>query len=289
MTQVRWPFVLLAAVLTLISPFLAALRLKILFSRVYSLPLKFTWAVGYIAALVSLALPFYVGGFGSAYILSKKARVSYSKSFAILFVDFLFGVFLTIILGTIGIYYFYQKRLLTPRLEDWRWIVVFCFTLIVAIFALLILKSKHKKIENLFLKLKDFSSIVSSIIIIKAFLLTVLVAVLGFGASYLYFIAFGLKPPITDFILASSLFGLLGLIPGAPGKIGQYETFGVITLPFLLGLDKNRVFVTLLINHTFSVTAIVIFGLISLHLLNLNFSKIETLLGLKRNRQISKY
>ena len=239
---VKWSFVILGVFLGFISSFIAILRLKLLFNRVSSLSIKFIWAVGYLASLVSLLLPFYVGGFGAASIFSKKAGISYSKSFGILFVDFFLGVLLTLILGFIGIYYFYQKRLLTLKLVDWNWIVVFGFTLLIAIIALLILKSKYKKIENFFLKMKDSFNILKTILFIKAVFLTVLVAVFGFAASYFFFIAFGIKPPLVDFILASSIFGILGLIPGAFAKIGQYETFAVLTLPYLLSEDPTRVF-----------------------------------------------
>ena len=267
---IRWPFLIVAAALSLIPPLPAALRLKILFSRVCRLPIKFIWMVGYIASLASLSIPFYIGGFGAAYILARKAKTSYTKSFAILFVDFSFGVMLTFILGILGTVYFYQKRLLSLKLGNLGVPLILFFAALVLMALFLILKSRYKTISNFFLRLKKSLTIFTPKIVFLAFLLTLTVFVLGVGSSYLYFLAFGLSPKVADFVLATSLFGLLGLIPGAPGKIGQYETFGVLTLPLLLNLDKNAVFAVLVVSHALSIVTTTILGIFSMYYLKID-------------------
>jgi len=97
---------------------------------------------------------------------------------------------------------------------------------------------------------------------------------------YLYFLAFGMKPNWPDFVLAVSLLSTLNLIPGAFAKIGQYETFAVLTLPYLLSEDPTRVFSVVLLQHSISLVTIGTLGVISAFYLRSEFINLR---GLKSN------
>ena len=81
---------------------------------------------------------------------------------------------------------------------------------------------------------------------------------------------------ITFFSLSNSLFILLVLIPGVVAKIGQYETFGVLTLPYLLSLDKNSIFAALLVAHATSIFVILIGGMLSASYLKIDLQLLRT-------------
>lgn len=267
--EANFLFILLSIILGFLSSLLGALRLKTLFSIVGEVQLFFIWLLGYAGALISLIFPFSLGGFAMAYFLAKKLGISYKKSLVILFVDFFLGVVVVLGLALFAIPYFSQKGLLSVSISLSMLVVVFA---LFGVFFVLIFKSKTTRLQDGLGKLKKAFSLFSKskTILNKAILLTIIIAFLGFIQAYLYFAAFGMRPPPLNFALASSLFGVLGLIPGAIAKIGQYETFGILTYPYLLNLDRNSVFATLFISHAVSIITIFILGVFSLFLLKID-------------------
>ena len=113
---------------------------------------------------------------------------------------------------------------------------------------------------------------------VKPAAVTLVMFVVGNFQFYLLFLAFDLRPPVVDFILAGSLLGLLGMIPSSvPAKIGQFETFGVLTLPHLLNIDKNAVFSLLLLQRSISIIVIFILGFVSLNILKLDWESLKSI------------
>ncbi|OGM02180.1 hypothetical protein A2115_01565 [Candidatus Woesebacteria bacterium GWA1_41_8] len=282
----NWGLIFLALLAGFTSSLIASLRLKFLISIIGEIPYLEVLALGWLGGLISLILPFYVGGFSMAYLVSKKLKISYLKSFTVLFLDFAIGVLPTLILGIFSVIYFVQKKLVSFRSQPPETLgVAFLILLLLLIFFLVFVRRFNQ--GEIILRLKRGAQLFSNSQkkLILALFLNLLAFFFGLLSFYLYFLAFGLFPGILDFALAGSILGILGLVPGAFAKIGQYETFGVITLPFLLGLDKNGVFAVLLISHAISITTTLTLGLTSLYLLNLNFSKIGALFGLKRDGQ----
>jgi uncharacterized protein (TIRG00374 family) len=277
-TSAKWQLVLLAILVGILQSFLGAARFKTLFSIVDEVSISYIWPLSYIGALISLIFPFSIGGFSMAHFLAKKAKISYKKSFAILFVDFVMGVIIILIIGFIGFVHFSEKRLLSVESMGLNGILGFLlagFVALVIIVILLAIKGPLSKLSGRF-KQTFFIFSESKIVLAKAALIALVVVVVGFGRTYLFFLAFGMRPPVLDFILANSLFGLLVLIPGVVAKIGQYETFGVLTLPYLLSLDKNGIFAALLVAHAFSIFVILIGGMLSASYLKIDLQLLRT-------------
>jgi uncharacterized membrane protein YbhN (UPF0104 family) len=94
-------------------------------------------------------------------------------------------------------------------------------------------------------------------------------------------LAFGLRPHIVDFVLAGSLLGILTLIPFTPLKLGQSEAAGVLTLPFLLHVDKNVVFTILFLQRVVSILYIFIVGFLSVYVLKLDMKAVRKISNIK--------
>lgn len=284
--NVKWQFIILALILGLFNSLVGALRLKTLFSVIADISVRFIWGLGYITALVSVLLPFYLGGISFAYLIAKKAKSSYAKSFSIIFFDFFIGVVITAIFAFFGIFYFYQKKLLSLKLLafdslGYAFLAVFLFVILVI--SSIVLRNKVSVAKKLFVKLKRGVALFNKDILLRTGILTLVMVILGTSANYLNYMAFGMRPPILDFLLAGSLFGVLSMIPGAPTKIGQYETLGVLTLPYLLNLDKNSIFAMLLFTHVVSITTTLALGFLSLYFLRLDLKIFGALSGAKKN------
>ena len=266
--NVKWLFIILATVLALINSFLGALRLKTLLSVISDIPLSYIWGLGYITSLISLLFPFYLGGLSFSYFIAKKTKSSYAKAFSLIFIDFFIGVFITFSLAAFAIFYFSKKKLLAISPDAFSNLTfAFVFALALVVIGAVFLKPKLKLFDILLARIKRAPSLFKRNIVLKVVILTAIMFVLGTSASYLNFLAFNMRPPIIDFLLASSLFGILSMIPGAPTKIGQYETFGILTLPHLLNLDKNSVFAMLLVTHVISITSSLALGFLSFYFL----------------------
>lgn len=262
-SRVRWSLVVLAVFLGILTSLIGAIRLKILLSIIADLPLFYIWTLGYATALLSTFFPFYVGGFSFAYFIAKRSKSSYAKSFAVIFVDFFLALVIIVFLGAFGLVFFGQRKLFVIQYRLESFILAGVLTL-AAIAILILFKKRLKRGVILFSNSKS--------ILLKASLLTLATSTLGFVQLYLYLLAFGLQPPVINFVMAGGLFSILGYIPGIFAKIGQYETFGVLTLPLLLNLDKNAVFAALLLQHAISITLILIVGLASIYYLKINLS-----------------
>lgn len=269
--NVKWSFVLIAIVLALANSLFGALRLKTLLSVISDIPVSYIWGLGYTTSLISLLFPFYLGGLSFAYFIAKKIKSSYAKAFSLIFIDFFIGVLIISLLAVLAFFYFSKKNLLVlnPNVFN-NQIGLFLLAVALAFIGAVVLKPKLKIFENLLKRIKRGILLFNKKIVLKVVILTFIMLVLGTSSSYLYYLAFKMRPPIVDFLLASSLFGLLSMIPGAPTKIGQYETFGVLTLPFLLNLDKNAVFAVLVVSHAISIFTTSALGVFSLYYLKID-------------------
>ncbi|OGM24047.1 hypothetical protein A2715_02620 [Candidatus Woesebacteria bacterium RIFCSPHIGHO2_01_FULL_39_32] len=270
--KVNWYLVVVASILGLATSILGPFRLKELLRIIGGEVDKlYIWNLANIGALLSLIFPLSAGGFAMSYFLKKKINTTYKKTFFIVFVDAFFSLPLLLALGVIACVYFFNKNLLTIEIMAKN---MFLIT-VLAIFGILVI----------FLQKRDFINRIRELLakavtllsnskgsFDKPILITLLLFVVGNLQMYLYFIAFGLNLSILDFILAESLLSLLGTLPSViPMKIGQYETFGVLTLPYLLNVDETIIFSVLLLQRSLSIVIVLILGLISLNSLNFNW------------------
>lgn len=231
--------IILATVIGIVNSYLVALRFKTVFTFVRDIKVSYFWALSYIGSFVSTVFPFSLGGFSMAYFLSKKAKINYKKSLMMIIVDFAIGVSPIIFLAPIAYWYFLNNPIF----------------LLVSIFFIFFV----------FLTTKNPP-------LIKSFLISLFIFIISNLQFYLFLRAYNLTPNFFDFILANSLLGILSFIPGAPGKVGQYETFGVLTLPHLLNLNVDAVFTAMLSMRLVSTLMTFIFGYLSLYLLKVNLN-----------------
>lgn len=238
--KAKWYFLIPAILMGILNSFLVAFKLKNTFSLIKKLSLKYFWALSNIGSMISIILPFSAGGFSMAYFLSKKAKVAYSKALFLIVADMLLGISPILITAPLAVYCFYPN---------------FFYVLFLYIFLILIIFLIYKKP-----------------IFVKSLLLGFVVFVISNFQFYLFILAFGLTPSFMSFVMANTFLGVLSLIPGAPAKLGQYEAFGILTLPFLLKIDSTTVFSTMVLMRITSVIIILSFGFLSLYLLKSNLN-----------------
>lgn len=283
--HVQWRYILLSTILGMMTSFATAYRLQMLLGIIKKLPLLFVWGTGNVAGLLSTLLPFSAGGFITSYIVSKKLKSSYSKTLSIFFIDYILSFILSIVLFPIALVFFLNRKLLSITYDDSQIVALFAVLIIISVGILITARQKFFRV--VVQKLKKVANLLKSnlSVVVNALLITVVFGLVGAMQSYLYFVAFGLYPGIIDFILASSILTVINLIPGAPMKIGQYETFGVLTLPYLLALDTNKVFAMLLTQRAVSILIIFLQGFISLHILHVDLRFLIQMTKLQANKQ----
>lgn len=269
----NWSFILIAFALGLLSSFLSATRLRVLLGVFADVNIVYLWMATYVSALISLVFPLSIGGFALSYILSKKLKLSYKKTLGVIVIDYFLGVLVLALLSIVALPYFYFKGKLSFNyvIGDRLYILVLLALMILGV--LLMLGSRGGVFSQL--KRKYLDKLVnlyshSRRILYRALLLTLFVAVVGLAHFYLYFLAFDIRVNIFDFAFSNALFGALSVTPGAPAKIGQLEAIGVLTFPYLLGIEKTKVFAALLAKRLISILTILILGSASMYYLKLD-------------------
>lgn len=238
--KTKWYFLVLAVLIGILNSFLVAMRLQNTFSLRKKLLLKYFWALSNIGSMISIILPFSAGGFSMAYFLSKKAKTTYTKALSLIIIDMLLGISPILIMSPLAIYYFYPK---------------FSYVLILYILLIPVLPLFSKRV-----------------ILLKSFILGLIIFAISNIQFYLFMLSFNLTPSFISFVMANTFLGVLSLIPGAPAKLGQYEVFGILTLPYLLKIDSTVVFSVMLLMRIVSIIVILSFGFLSLYLLKSNLN-----------------
>lgn len=94
LVKANYYIIILAAILNIFHSYLSSLRVQLLFkSQGSKINIFDIWTGGWISSLITSFLPFYSGGFVYSYLLSKKGKLSYKKTFFILLCDFVIGIF----------------------------------------------------------------------------------------------------------------------------------------------------------------------------------------------------
>ncbi len=216
--------------------------------------------------------------------VSKKLKVAYRKVLGIFFIDAFFALPITIIIAPIAGMYFIKNKMVSlvfTRLD----IFFYLAFLLLIIFIFLAKKTnEYKRLTGMLTKAWILVRGANKVLA-KAVVITLALMMINILQSYLYFMAFGMRPAFLDFFLAGILLGLLSLMPSAmPMKIGQTETFGLITLPYLLNLDKNTVFAMLITQRMVGIIYILTMGAISFYLFKLDINIFYTIKKFKDNQ-----
>lgn len=284
--QASLQFIVYAIFIGIIITVLTNLRLQAIMSLIgQRIPFIYLLTVNFFTSLLSTIFPFSAGGFVLAYLLAKKIKQSYIRVFSLLFFDYLLVVVPIVLLGPIAVYYFLTQGIITLALDTISWnsillIVVF------SILALTILGFIYRKAEKIKNQAKSLFSLLlqSKVVLFQVALLTVVMVFFGNLSSYLYFLAFDMHPNIIAFVLAGALIGILNILPGTPMKIGQQEVIGVLTLPYLLHVDKDRIFAMLLVSHVIGIVITILCGIWAQYVLGFDLTMLKKFEGLKKKR-----
>lgn len=240
-------FIVLAVTIGIISSFLVALRQQFLFKIVKrDVSIIYLWLAGSASMLASIIAPFYTGSLTFAYFISKKTKVSYSIIFGIVLLDFIVGISFTLFFGFIGVIVWGVTKPLAAII----------FLIITVALVIFIFKNKSFKVIKTLVKERK--------LIFKSLTVSLLLFVLGNIEGYLFFLAFNIRPNPFYYVLATSLFGLLNLIPGLPTKLGQFELLGTLSYWYLLGVGKVQISAVLLTQHLILLGISIVVGVAAL-------------------------
>lgn len=277
--KVNLIWIFLALALLFIQNYIAAVRLKILFLLYGKLPALKLMNLGYITGVASLITSLPTGGMSMVYLVKKKLAISYSKSLGVFLVSYFVDMFFTVLIAGLGVLYFiFYDKFPAASFNPFFFSMIIFISGFIALMLLILSSFKLIKISALkntrfFHRLQEIIySLIKAIlqvlgsrkILLGTIFVTVIIEIVGYIHFWLYFQAFGVHVPLFKFILASSIFGVLNIMPGIPAKLGQQELFSLITLPFLLNLDPNIVLAVTLFNHVVGITFTFIMAWLSL-------------------------
>jgi hypothetical protein len=190
----------------------------------------------------------------------------------ILSADLLLCIGFNMSIGIIALLYFSQKKLVSVGLKPNITVILLLSLLFMGTCVVVFrLKQRLHYISDLFREIITVGKLLlqSKLTLLCAICLIAIITIIGFIQSYLYFLAFSVKPSLIDLSLAISLFGIVNMLPGIPFKIGQFEATGVLLLTYLLHINKNILFSVLFIQHAAGITFSIIAGWVALLLLHL--------------------
>lgn len=277
-------YVLIAIALGVLQNFVAVSKLKLLLTLLGRISTLSLWAIGYLAAVLSTITVIPTGGISMVYYAKKKLSATYGKTIAVFLVDYLLNITITLLLAFSGFLFFSSIGKIKgigldlPSILSIALIIVSFLILIFIIFKShftsdkkLIKNKIFLKFISLFRQTKDGFLLASKapLLLSTAFALAVINSMLGALEIFFYFKAFEVSLNFFTLLLAVNILAVFAYLPGAPTKLGQFEFFSLLTLPFLLSLNANVVFAVMLFSHLIGITIMLLGGIISFYFLRL--------------------
>jgi uncharacterized protein (TIRG00374 family) len=270
--NVNFSWLIQVLIISVVASWLSALRLTLLTKPLGEVSTSYLWGLNFIGGVTSLLIPFQGGGFLRAYLLKEKLRSRYSTCLAVIVFDFFLSKVVLLFFSLLAVIYFIPRGVVYNLSF---WLVGILLLLSTAI----LIKSRWMGIlvKLVLAKLSKFQGSTGRYLerIVEAqnqfrvgwkstskdvwrLILTGGLSVVIFSFSglrmYLIFQAFGADVGYWPVLFAGAIFGLSGLLPGTPLRIGQYELFGLLIYVWLLGLDSNLVAAVVLLSHVFGIT-----------------------------------
>lgn len=281
----NWYLILFTFFLSIIASILAAFRFKILLSVLGDVSTWYVWKMSYVSSFISYFTSLtYAGGFAMNYFYAKKLKTPYLQTISVMFIDHVFTISSTLLFCSWAVLYFIQKKIYLVQITEHDNKIIFgiavtgillCFLIFKKYRYLLSSERFQQTIDTFLLILK------SKRIIAISFGTFFLILLINLTQMYLTLLAFNLHPPILDYFLAMNLLNIVNMIPGLPAKIGQYEAAGVLSLSFLLNINKDKVFSLLLVSHVIAIVIIFVAGILSMYYLKLDIAMIQKIAALK--------
>lgn len=272
-----------------LSPFLRAIRLKILLSEIKKISLKDLFFLNGVAMILNFFIPIRAGELAKGVYLNTKYDLNLGKSIIWIFID-RFIDFLVVLMLASALFFLVPTSLNSVFIS----IVSLGFVILLIITYLAVYKNNFaKKLVN-FLKpfliinsikiyFERFSHfILDSFSILKKhpkdLSLMVFITILAYGADagiwYFIFIALGNIQPFLTMYLGQLLSALGYLIPAAPGYIGSAEASGLLILSGIFGIEANLASAMTVLFHILSAVFVIGYGLAGIFNLKINLGVI---------------
>lgn len=290
LSQARWSFILLSALIGVSSSFVRAFRWRFVLRPIALVPWTDLWLISMASNLVNFLIPLRTGEISRSFLLKQRRQIPMATSLPTIAVDRSFDLMVVLILGTLGGLSGIQliKGLSTVLLIGIVLFLVFVGFVFMAIFSgerLLILadrllprrlSSKHHEyimgiLKNLFM---GFTVVGKRPADIALMLGLSLVSVLMDGTLYYcLFASLSVIVSLPIVLTGYALFTLTFLVPGAPGYIGSMETFGSLVFSSL-GVEVDLAAGAVILYHAFQTVFLFAMGPIGFFSLNLGPSSL---------------
>lgn len=276
LAQTRWPFVLLAAALGLLSGALRVFRFQILLRPIARVPYLELYQIGIAAALVNFLIPLRTGEATKSLLLRLRHRMPVAVTLPTVALDRSFDLFAVLVVGAAG-------ALLGVPLDGRLSLVILVGGLLLlgfGGFVVLAIRWRSRLLAILahFLPNRLGESIRAGIIatgekflsgfstagqgreaFTHMFLLSFTTVAVDAFSLYLLFLSLGPPTSVTVIVTGFALLSLTYLVPGAPGYLGSVEAFGSFIFTGL-GIGTELAATVVVLNHALVSLMVVVLG-----------------------------
>lgn len=272
-----------------LSPFLRAIRLKVLLSDIKKISLKDLFFLNGVAMMLNFFIPIRAGELAKGVYLNTKYDLNLGKSIIWIFID-RFVDFLVVLLVSALLFFVVPTSLNITFITII--IIILFIGLILTYLAVFNIEFSKKMVSflrpllivtHIKIYFERFSHfILDSFAVLrrhpKDLVFITLITILAYGADagiwYFIFVALGQTQPFLTMYLGQLLSALAYLIPAAPGYIGSAEASGLLILSGIFGLEANFASAMTVLFHILSAIFIIIYGLMSIFNLKINLGAI---------------
>jgi len=240
--------------------------------------------------MINNVLPFRIGDFAQAYLLSKKENLTKSRSFSTIIMERLSDLVPPVLILITGSFFVFLPKEITKGR-----IFIFVIIVFLGLFLLVKLENNFVKLINFFLpegKIKErilglFQNFLSAMSVIKSpylftriFGLTFFVWFIYALSTYFCLLAFDIpvraSPSLNLFhaALIVSITAIAYMIPASPGALGTFEFFNILALA-IFHIDKTSALSYALVNHFIGWVPVTLLGIYVLLKSGLSIKQIE--------------
>lgn len=243
LASARLPFVLAGGLLSLTTPFLRALRWRLVLRPLARVPQVDLWLIGLASSLVGFVVPIRSGELARSLLLKQRHGVSVAASLPTVVVDRSFDLLAVLLLGAAGAL---TGLSLAGSLRTVLYAGAVVFLAFLAFVVLAILSGPRVLglVERLLPRqlseglqrrilglLERFLSGFATVsrrpgALASLLLLSLAAAVIDAGVFYLMFLSLGASLAPLAVLTGYALFVVTFIVPGAPGYVGSMEAFG---------------------------------------------------------------
>lgn len=288
LSDVKLEYIGLLVLCFLLSSILRSLRLKVLLNSP-KLNIQDLSLLTLLSQFLSFMIPVRAGELTKGVYLSTQLQRPFPTTVVWVFIDRFIDFYQVILLILISL-------LLVPTGLPSKLVYGSLFLLLImSIFVFIIIRNNEygrkiiKKVSGIFIldSISRYFVIFSNSILdgfeilnlkqsqwIKVMLITFLAFLIDGIFWWLVFLSIGLDVGLVKGVLGNDLIALTFLIPAAPGYVGSAEASGLAVWSGVLDVPSNIASTGTILFHIVTVVTLLIFGLISLYLLNFDLNEV---------------